>query len=544
MSLFHRFKNAVLALRAPRAQGIAFAGQGGLLDLRGGWYMGTRKATPRQILATLDQAGGGSLREQWELFSLMEDSWPRLAKNLGEVRRAASRATYVVQPCLCHDGTEGSHAQEAQARRELVERALRSWAPRTGSLELSLEDTLFHALDALGKGVSALRLRWEREADGALLPKAARVLGPRRYGWDAAGVELGHLDQAGHWRPFQPGEALVGVWHARTGAPGATATLRSLTPYWLGILFGWRWLMANAQIFGVPFRWATYRRDNPETGAQLLDMLAAMAECGHAAFPEGTQIEFKEASQNVTGNPQVVIQEMADKVCDLLILGQELSGSAQPAGLGGGAAALQGAVRADRLQAAASWCADLLNYQLVPHLLTLNFGDTAHTPVIAADLDEDDDPKALAERDSLLLQAGVPMPRDWFYERHGIPLPQPGEPVITAHAHALPAMPPSALPFPARAGRAPASGTATSSAVHARGGDWAPAALSRAAAADNQPLIERVRSLLALDDDAQFDRALAKLKADFPSLASESLTRAFLTKALNAALRKVAGSSE
>jgi phage gp29-like protein len=439
MRLLSRLSSAIHALRAPRLQGIAFAGPGGLLDLRGGWYMGTRKATPAQILSTLDQAGGGALREQWELFSLMEDSWPRLAKNLGEIRRAAARATYIVQPCVCH---AGAHENEAQARRELAERALRSWAPRTGSLELSFEDTLFHALDALGKGVSALTLRWAREPDGALLPKAAQVLGPLRYGWDDDGAELGRIDDAGHWRTFQPGEALVGVWHARTGAPGATATLRSLTPYWLGTLFGWRWLMANAQIFGVPFRWATYRRDTPETGRQLRDMLAAMGECGYAAFPEGTQIEFKEVSQNVTGNPQVVIQEMADRVCDLLILGQELSGAAQPAGLGGGAAALQGSVRADRLQAAAAWCADLLNYQLIPRLLRVNFGDTAHTPTIVADLDEDDDPKALAERDQLLLQSGVAMPRDWFYERHGIPVPQPGEPVITAPAPAAPA------PFP------------------------------------------------------------------------------------------------
>lgn len=402
-------------------------------DFLGTGWMAHRRMSPAEVRQILETAAQGSLDAQWELFALMEDTWPRLAKNLAELRRAAARATFSVQPYA----ERGQPATEsAKARAALCDQALRQWWPRPGTLELSFEDTLFHALDAYGKGVSALEIHWQRTPAG-VLPRCSHVLAAKRYGWNAAGNELGLRTQDGTgWTPFSPDRFLIGIWQARTGAPGATAVLRALAPYWAGVTFGWEWLLSNAQIFGVPFRWATFDKNQPGLGAQLRDMLAAMGACGYGAFPDGTKLEFKEAAQNATGNPQVIVQELADKACDLLILGQELSGGAQAAGLGGGASGLQGAVRADRLQAAAQWCADLLSYQLVPAMLRANWGDIAEPPCVVADVDDEPDAEKLALRDQVLLTAGIELPRAWFYERHGIPLPVEGEAVLTGRAPA------------------------------------------------------------------------------------------------------------
>jgi phage gp29-like protein len=466
MKLLHTLRIRAARALLPRSPAPRPMPPASLFDLRGGSLFANRRATPEQILAVLQQAATGGLAAQWELFSMMEDTWARLAKNLGEVRRAAARATYIVNPATLR-GAPPTPA--ARAKADLVDAALRNWLPRPGTLETSFEDTLFGCLDALGKGVSVTRIDWAPDARGRLLPRAGRLLGPSQYGWDAAGAELGLLDARGGWAPFEPGRCLVGIWHARSGAPGATATLRALTPHWLGATLGWQWLLANAQLFGVPFRWATYDPSQPQLAALLDDMLSHMGATAHGVFPDGTAIEFKEVSTSVTGNPQVVIQQMADRACDLLILGQELSGSAQPAGLGSASADLQGAVRADRLAAAAQWCADLLNYQLVPAVLRANLGDTTEPPVITASLGVAEDPKALAERDAILLGAGVALPKAWLYERHGIPAPQPGEEVVTPPSN-LPPPPPAATQAPAAAPAArhePASGPQTPPAQQA-----------------------------------------------------------------------------
>lgn len=390
---------------------------------------GGRRLTPDQVRWIIEGAVGGNLQQQWQLFDIMEDSWPRLVKNLNELKRAASRATYVAQP-YAERGEKPS--DDARDRADTADAAMRNWRPRPGSLEFSFEDALYNALDAYGKGIAVLEVSWQQHPDG-VLPRCAHLLHPSRYGWNEAGNELGLVNSgdrgATAWMPFPPGQFWIGIWHARSGVPGQTAMLRCLAPYWCGITFGWEWLLNNAQIFGVPLRWATYDANRADLLPTISEMLTNLGSAGWAAFPAGTEMEFKEAVQRASDNPQVMIQTIADKLCDLVILGQEASGESKPAGIGNGASDLHGAVRADRLQDAAQWCADLLNYQLVPALLRMNYGDELEPPTIVPDLAGEPDPKAKAERD-VALSGIAPIPKAWFYQRHGIPEPEEGEEVV------------------------------------------------------------------------------------------------------------------
>jgi phage gp29-like protein len=487
-------------------------------DFTSGAWISHRRMSPAEVRFTLEQAATGSLQAQWELFAMMEDSWPRLAKNLAELRRAASRATYAVQP---YAERWQAPTESAMERASLVDQAMRQWWPKPGTMELGFEDTLYDALDAYGKGISVLELHWERTGEG-ILPRAAHVVAPQRYSWNSDGTELGLVTdtQRRAWEPFPEDHFLVGIWRARTGAPGATAVLRALAPYWIGITYGWEWLLSNAQLFGVPFRWATYDKSTPNLANVLRDMLAEMGASGYGAFPDGTKLEFREASQNVTGNPQVVVQELADRACDLLILGQELSGAAQAAGLGGSAAALQSSVRADRLQAAAQWCSDLLNYQLVPAVLRANWGDTSEPPTVVADIDDEPDPLKLAQRDQVLLTAGVELPRSWFYERHAIPMPVEGEAVIVGRSASAPPPAPLALPPP------PVRPALAAKAAPTRADQLfrteALRDLTRAEATALRPLIARALDVLDLPDD-QFAGGVERLRRDLPQIQRQVL---------------------
>jgi len=78
----------------------------------------------------------------------------------------------------------------------------------------------------------------------------------------------------------------------------------------------------------------------------------------------------------------------------------------------------------------AGWAADILNQQFIAPFCRLNFGDTDEMPWFQPARKEAKDAKAMADRDKVLLDAGVEMPKAWFYERHEIPMPAAGDDVI------------------------------------------------------------------------------------------------------------------
>lgn len=392
--------------------------------------------TPQRANQILASAVSGDIQSQHELFGLMIDTWPRLSKALAEVSNAVRRITWNVDASIEDDEEEPS--DEAKAHAALVRLAMRSWRPSIGTNELSFEDAIDQLMDARARGVSVCELVWHSTAKGTL-PRAGQWVSPHHYGWDPRGMSLGLIGEAA-WQPFTEDKFLVGIWRARAGAPVATAMLRPLVPYWVGRTFGWKWLLRTAQVFGVPFRWANYDASQPEVGAKVAAMLKNLGSAGWAAFPSGTTLEFKEAVTNARDNPQVLLQEMGDQACDLLILGQTLSSTSQAAGLGSSTANLHGSVRQEILQAAAWWVADLLNYQFVPAVLRLNFGEgIIDMPKIAPDLSMPTDPKALAERDAILAEKlGMKLPKKWAHERHGVPLPDDDDELLDGPKAAQP----------------------------------------------------------------------------------------------------------
>lgn len=400
-------------------------------------WLGLTNVTPARAKMITVGAVTGDLASQWELFATMEDTWYRLQKNLNSVKNVVKRIAWSVSPVMSPEQEDAS--PEAADRADLVKLALTGWRPEPGTFQSGFEDCLYHILDAMGKGLSVQQLDWELR-DTPLgdrwLPKASQLVSQRLYGWNPTGTRLGMINaEAGgtYWHPFEPGRVLVSQWHCHSAAPGATAMLRPLVPYWIGRTYGWQWLLQNAQIFGVPFRWATYDANQPDLQAKLAEMLENLGTAGWAAFPSGTTLDFKEAVTNATGNPQQVIQDLADKACDILILGQTLTTDAGDRGtqaLG----TVHAGVRQEVLQSAAWWVADVLNYQLVPAVLEYNYGDITLAPVITPDLSTDPDPVILAQRDEILSRMGMRLPEQFMHERHQVPMPSPDEPVLSKPA--------------------------------------------------------------------------------------------------------------
>ena len=81
----------------------------------------TQKWSPQQVDYILRQALTGDPQWQYELFTLMQDRWPRLRKNLHELRSAVANTKFNVEP---YSPGEGEPSASAQERADFVSQAL------------------------------------------------------------------------------------------------------------------------------------------------------------------------------------------------------------------------------------------------------------------------------------------------------------------------------------------------------------------------------------------------------------------------------------
>ena len=442
-----------------------------------------RYYTPSLIESILRLGLAGDLVAQWQLFQLMEDTWPRLNKNLLELKRAVVSMDREILPAATHGGQPHP---EAARRARLVEEALLHLRPGADTEENGLAATLFDLLDAWAKGVSVLEIDW-RIAPGSgsgeslmFAPRATRWIHPQHYTYlPHAGrlVLRATADTVGHSLvdprfetdggiPFPANKFLIAQARARTGILTGAALLRPLAFWWAAANLTSEWLLNFAQLFGVPFRWATYDPHNPSILPALEQMLSQIGNSGWAAFPEGTRLELKEASKTGTDNPQAYVQTLADRLCDILVLGQTLTtevGASGSRALG----QVHKGVRDEVILSAGAWLDEILSQQLIPAILRLNYGDDRFAPRVQSSPRRPDDALLMARRDQLLLNLGVPLPAGWFYQRHDIPRPTDGESLVTTlrTRSGTPATPPASNPTARNSSSNADDAPATSAAV-------------------------------------------------------------------------------
>lgn len=397
--------------------------------------------TPQVIENTLRNALMGDLTSQWELFDLMEDTWPRLAKNLAEIKRAVAAMNWSVTPWAEDDDAP---TPEAEERAKLVSHCLWRMKPDTAADERNFPGLIHDVLDAWGKGISVNEVIWEtrttRQHGELLAIKGTQWVHPQHYALGSDG-RLGLRLEATNWpmytstnpvevEPFPPYKFVLGVHKARTNHLAASAMLRPLAWWWAGVNFASDWLLNYAQLFGVPIRWANYASGTEDAViAKIGAALGDMGSAGWATFPEGTTLQLHEGRATAGDSPQEGFLDRADTACDLLVLGQTLTSDAADRGtqaLG----TVHERIRGDVLTSAADWAAQVICEQLVPAILELNYGDAEEAPELSAEPHKVEDVKANAERDEILLRAGLELPKTWLYERHEVPVPQAGEETV------------------------------------------------------------------------------------------------------------------
>ncbi len=206
--------------------------------------------------------------------------------------------------------------------------------------------------------------------------------------------------------------------------------MRPLAFWWCAANFSSDWLLNLAQIFGLPFRWASYAASAPDqTVNAVCDMLQNMGSAGWAAFPEGTNLELKEAATGGDRTPQGDLLDRADKYVRLLVLGQTMTGNTLASGRGGQSfGTVEAQLKSDRLDAASFFVANVFNRQFIPYILNLNYGNASEAPTCRF-LKESEGNYQDAQRDQILAGLGLPIPYSHLRHKYGIPEATGGEPV-------------------------------------------------------------------------------------------------------------------
>lgn len=397
--------------------------------------------TPQYIEMVLRGAMAGNHVQQWELFDLMLDSWPELAACAQELTYGVSRLKMIFEP-FCEEDEDPTPS--AIERCKLVSSALRRMQPDPSADENDLDGTVKDIIDGWFRGVTALEIDWHTAASGVhgqiLAPRTTFWVHPVCFGFDSTGRLGLRVDAQGRLTPtglgapaqaqqstiaaFPPHKFLVGIHKAKSGTALGSALLRPLAWWWCAANFSADWLLNLAQIFGLPFRWANYDATAPqETVDRICSMLQNMGSAGWAAFPAGTTMELKEASGKTgDSSPQGELLDRADRYARLLVLGQTQSGGKGSAVGGQAFGTVESDVKDDRIDAAGRYACRVLNTQLIPSILTLNYGDADECPTVRL-LEDEEGGLEQAQRDQILAQL-MPLSQAFLRKKYGQPEPQ------------------------------------------------------------------------------------------------------------------------
>jgi phage gp29-like protein len=442
-------------------------------SVRDRWMTGLMSTyTPQLIENTIRGAMSGNLMSIWLMFDLMERTWPRLSKNLNELKTAVISMGWNLQPFALKGDKP---TPEAQRRKRIIEQMLWTMRPDLERDENDFEDTLRDIMDAVGKGVSLLQVDYELRAVNASMdpkvvqlqklwcPRATQWVHPRYYGYPSGGGGGNSDDRLmlnareikqnnpnvvleaveGVWAEIPKDRFIVSIFKQKSGHPLGGALLSILGYWWAAQNFTWDWFLNFSQIFGVPIRWATYAPGvQQQTITQILDMLRQMGNLSYAAFPQGTNLELKTGATDARNVPHKVLIDAADTICDVLILGQTLTttqGDRGSQSLG----TVHADIRREKIGGIATRSARMINLQLIPALCRLNFGDDSECPQLVPADTKGKDALAVANRYKVILSTpGVVVSKDQYYRENDLVVPDDDDEVLVASSATATDLPP------------------------------------------------------------------------------------------------------
>lgn len=414
-------------------------------DPLGDWYLALpSKMDPKQVDSIMRASLAGNIWQFTQLVQRMMESWPMLKKCSHELRQAVSRVKYTVVPFVEKDGDDPE--PEAAEKADTVMRAMRSFETNRFSDEESFRGMIYDITDAMLVGLSINELVWHKVEDpnGQLefLPRASCYVHPRHYTFNSDGyIGVGRTAvddpmwmQLQAAKPIDVDESKYIVAKFKSGSGGClkNGLVRSLTWWWVAVVYGRDFALSFAQKYGGPFLDIPYQSGIPQTEIDRLELLAKRAaNLGYCVHPNSGQVNVTPPQSMGGDNPQVVLMRMADEAAQILLLGQTATTGGTPGKMGD--EETRGLIRTEYLEGFASWVADVLTEQFAYSVVKENYHRNSKVtmrPTIVADFTETENPKDAAARWDQLLRTGQPFHAEEFYDGVGAKQPEEGDKVV------------------------------------------------------------------------------------------------------------------
>lgn len=330
-----------------------------------------------RILLEVDQTNHPT--DYLKLAEEMEERDPHYRSVLNNSRKVAVQQLPIMVKAASDDTDDVERAEETQAMLD---------AP-------ALTDGLFHMLDALGKGYSAVEIMWRRDVD-RWDPIEYKWRDPNFFRFDRDSGEELRLrtdEDSVDGVPLEPCKFVVHRPVMKSGLTIRGGLARVVAALHLYKSFALKDWMVFAEVFGMPLRVGKYStaQNNEADIATLRTAVANIGTDAAAVIPQSMMIEFIEASKVGDGKGLFsVLTDWLDKQVSKAVLGQTMT---TDEGSSLSQASVHEEVRQDIKKSDARQLSNTLNLQLVKPFNDLNFGPppSGIYPIAALVIEEDED---------------------------------------------------------------------------------------------------------------------------------------------------------
>jgi len=367
------------------------------------------RLTPGDLAAIFQEADGGDLYRQAELFEEMEEKDAHLAGILQTRKMAILALDYEVQPY--------SEDPDDQAIAGFVEAAI----CRLDDFEGALLDLL----DAIGKGVSLCEIHWEIAAGKALVAGLTWIH-PKKISFVESLEPRLRTGTSWQGEPLPPWKALYHCYKARSGYDNRAGMLRVVAGMYFYKLYALKYWGVFNEVFGMPLRLGRIEPTAPKADREFLfNALRSLGTDGAGVISKNMEIQFVEASSRLSGqaNPYLVMADFCNREMSKAVLGQTLTTDTSGGTGTYSTAKVHEAVRRDLVEADAEALSRTLRHQLIKPLVGFNFGWDKPLPYFRFRRKEQQDLKVLSEVYVNLRKLGYPLTLEHLSERFGVPLP-------------------------------------------------------------------------------------------------------------------------
>lgn len=368
-----------------------------------------------KLSALLTQIRDGALDTGLQLCEDMEELDSDLVSVCNTRQRALTALDWEVQSAA--DTAKGNvNKADADQAAQYVRDVL-------GELEC-FDGLLRHMSTAITRNFSADEIIW----DGIKPVDFLAVAAPRLY-MDPQQPGVVRVRTRGNTMGYvaKTPDFIVHIPHGSPNNPFRAAPLRIQAREWLIKQIAKADWSKYVNIFGTPFRWATYEANaTDEEKARLLKLLETMGRLSYGAFSKGVELELKESSQRGDSPHQRII-EWVSKVQAKLLLGGNLT-SDTTGGTGTFAAGkVQEEVREDLRDDDIAAEGATIRQQLIAPMVWFKFWRPMPLPKFRRVKPEAVDRIQLAQLIESAQRIGIEVGADWAHDTLGIPKLAQGE---------------------------------------------------------------------------------------------------------------------